>query len=87
MSLDNRAALVRRVFLAGDQTIALHAGQHACQARAQQEGFFGDTAGLQRLAAAQHAQHPPLLVRQAMRAQKRPRVSHDGFPCLQKQTG
>ena len=34
---------------------------------------------------AQHPQHPPLLVRQAVRAQAGAGVAHDRFACLQEQ--
>ena len=42
-------------------------------------------ARLQRAMLAQHAQHAPLLVRQAVAAQAGPRVGHDGFARLQQQ--
>jgi hypothetical protein len=35
----------------------------------------------------QNAQHTPLLVRQAMLAQARSRVGHDGLACFEQQAG
>ena len=82
---DHRAALVLRVARAPDQPVAFHARQNTGQARPEDERFARDAARLHRAVLAQHAQHAPLLVRQAVAAQAGPRVRHDGFARLQQQ--
>ena len=66
--------------------VALHAREHAGQAGAEDEGLARDAAGFDHAVLAEHAQHAPLLVAQAMFAQAGPRVGHDGFARLQQQT-
>lgn len=85
--LDCRATLVVGIALAADQAVALHAREHAGEAGPEDEGFARDTAGFHRAVLAEHAQHAPLLVRQAMAAQAGPRVRHHGLARLQQQAG
>ena len=83
--LDDGAALVVRVARAAHQAVTLHAREHAGQARAEDEGFARDAARLHRAVLAQHAQHAPLLVREAVAAQAGPGVRHDGLARLQQE--
>jgi len=81
----HRAALVGRVALAAHEPVALHARQHAREAGAEDVRLAPDAARLDHAVFPQHAQHAPLLVRQAVAAQARARVRHDGLARLQKQ--
>ena len=82
---DDGTALVLRVALAADQAVALHAREHTGEARAEDERLARDAAGFHRALLAQHAQHTPLLVRQAVAAQAGPRVRHHRLARLQQQ--
>ena len=84
--LDDGAALVGRVALAAHEPVALHACQHAGEAGAEDVGLAPDAAGFHRAVLAEHTQHAPLLVRQAVAAQAGARVRHDGLARLQQQS-
>ena len=79
------AALVFRIALAADEPIAFHPCQHAREARAEDERFARDASCFYRAVFAEHTQHAPLLVRQAVAAQAGARVRHHGFARLQQQ--
>jgi len=83
--LHDGAALVFGVAFAAHEAVALHAGEHAGEAGAEDEGLASDAARLHGAVLAQYAQHAPLLVRQAVAAQARPGVGHDGLARLQEE--
>ena len=81
----HRAALVGSIAPAPDQAVALHAVQYPGETGAQNEGLPRHPPGLNHAMFAQHAQHPPLLVAQAVFAQAWPGVRHHRLTCLQQQ--
>ena len=82
---NDSASLILWVALAAHEAVALHARKHARKARPEDERFARDTACLHGAVFAQHAQHAPLLVRQAVAAQAGARVRHDGLARLQQE--
>ena len=84
---DDGAALVFGITRAANEPVAFHAREHAREAGPEDEGLTRDAAGFHRAVLAQHAQHAPLLVGQAVAAQARARVRHDGLARLQQQAG
>jgi hypothetical protein len=85
--LDHRAALVLWVTLACNQAVAFHACQHASQAGAKDARLTRNPPSLHAAMLAQHPQHPPLRIRQAVDAQARAVMRHHGFTGLQQQAG
>ena len=85
------AACVLRAARAADQPVALHAREHAGEARAKQQRLARHTAGFhtRRVAGvfSQHAQHAPLLVRQAVLAQAGPGVQHHRLARFKQEAG
>jgi transposase len=83
--LDHGTALIDWVAATGDQTIPLHAVQHARQAGPKDEGFARHSTRFHRAVFTEHSQYAPLLVAQCMFAKGRSRVRHHRFSRLQQQ--
>ncbi|CAJ7931254.1 NAD-dependent epimerase/dehydratase family protein [Burkholderia pseudomallei] len=86
---DDQPALVLLRARAANQAVALHSLQHAREARAQDAAALRDLPGfeLMRRFAVQHANDPPLLLRQRKFLQDRPEPAHQRFAGLEQQHG